>query len=216
MTTARRVALAAAAVTSLALAGCSSGSSDDAASSQAPASAPAVTSTAPQSATGAAPVPTHGAPSDDTSSSAPAGDPATSSSQAPTSSAADSASAPPAGDVASKAQLVTLATKVGCADPKVIKPKSTSPAAKYGIPWALNCEADDNQYIIMAADESQRGKIMNSLMTDAWSSSKEVGYVADDGWMVIGGPKNSKTPPTKKDAVELQKKIGGSVEVATK
>lgn len=182
MNSTRRVALATAAIASLALAGCS-GSNDVAVSSGSPGSAPAATQ-------------------DRTPRTAPSG------------------SAPDApvggGDIASKAELITLAQKVGCADPSAIKPKSTSPAAKFGIPWAINCEADGNQYIIMAADKGQRGKIMNSLMTDAWSSSKEVGYVADDGWMVIGGPKNSKTPPTKQDAVELQKKVGGSVEVATK
>lgn len=201
MKTSIRFAVAAAAISTVALAGCSSDSSD------AGASAPATTAAS-------SPAPT-------ATASDPAGDPETSAPESPTTSEAPATPDSPttseapgeSGALASKTQLVALAKKVGCTNAKPMKPKKSAPAAQFGIPWAVNCLANSNQYIIMSADPGQQDNIIKSLMADAWSSSKEVGYVSGDGWMVIGGDADSKQPPVRKDAEEIQKVVGGTVKV---
>ncbi len=200
MKTSITYAVAAAAISAITLTGCTSGGNDAGATAPATSAASSPTSSSPKA-------------------SAPAGDPATGAPDTPTTSGTPSpaTSEAPAtrrsGALASKSDLVALAAKVGCGDATPMKPKKSAPAGRFGIPWAVNCLADSNQYIIMSAAAGKQDDIITSLMSEAWTSSKEVGYVSGDGWMVIGGKADSKQPPVREDAEEVQKVVGGTVRV---
>ncbi|TWP37952.1 hypothetical protein [Leekyejoonella antrihumi] len=155
---------------------------------------------------------------DTASSSAPTSSAASSPSASSDPTSSDTASAPASSAPASTApELIAVAKKLGCSSPTAPTPKSDSPAYKMGVRHVLQCKAGSIVYFLASATPSQQDQIAKAFVKAgaASTTSSTMSYASAPGWMAIGGGADTKTLPSKKDAAQVQAKVGGTVKTAS-